>query len=134
MRNHTNIEQGKKIGEILPVSSADLTLIHMEKQETMDTICNGIDQCIFVPFSEYDNEVRKKYNYSSYFPCWSTTELMNLMAKRGIFVTLRVSPIDLTWSVSCDISDVWKIFKSDSPINAIVEMIIWLNENKYLSL
>ena len=52
--------------------------------------------------------------------------------KKGIIIALRNSMLNQQWSVSCDIDDIWKQCKGDTPIDAVFEMVCWLKENKYI--
>lgn len=126
----TNIEQSRHLAEILPIESADMVLLHEEPYETSDSKFDGLHQLLVVPFTKYDKPWREKYKNISYFPAWSLPALLDMIQKRGIIIALRNSMLNQQWSVSCDIDDIWKQCKGDTPIDAAFEMVCWLKENK----
>jgi len=76
MKSYSDLEQSKKLAEILPLESADMVLLHEEPYETSDSKFDGLHQALCVPFSKYDKSWRQKYKNISYFPCWSLAALL----------------------------------------------------------
>ena len=79
-----------------------------------------------------DNEPLSNYDRWEHYPAWSLYALLKLIQKKGIIIALRNSMLNQQWSVSCDIDDIWKQCKGDTPIDAAFEMVCWLKENKYI--
>ena len=113
MKAYTDLEQSKKLAEILPIESADM--------------CYGIDDDTLkyddlpwlIPYHEY---TFKEF----YIPCWSLAALLNVLPdtmlgkdKDGYVVMVETMGSGLT------------AFASD-PIDACVQMILKLHEQKLL--
>ena len=108
MKSYTDIEQSKKLAEILPIESADMKYISLRHRD--DTI-EWIPQ-LGIP-SKYD------------IPCWSLSALLGVLPD----YTLQTNT-DGTVFVVCEskkpmISDAY-----DNPVDACVAMIEKLHELK----
>ena len=113
MKAYTDIEQSKKLAEFLSLESADMRWYYKynDGDKPQLSICNG-----------------SKY----YIPCWSLSSLLNVLP----FPQLSKDNLGsgrIGWMVSafpdnCRYDSCWH----DSPIDACVEMIIKLNEQKLL--
>lgn len=79
MKSYTDIDQSRKLAEILPLENADMVLLHEEPYETSDSKFDGLHQALCVPFSKYDKSWRQKYRNISYFPCWSLAALIDVL-------------------------------------------------------
>jgi hypothetical protein len=104
IKSYTDLEQSKKLAEILPNESADMYYGYME------------DKACFLPYS--DTEVK-----ALCLPCWSLASLLGVLH----YYTLQTNT-DGTVFVVCDskkpmISDAY-----DNPIDACVAMIEKLHE------
>ena len=122
MKAYTNIEQSKKLAEILPLESADM---HYSKYDTIhaNTLYGSCD-------IEY-------FNIREYIPCWSLAALLNFIKNKcGYFELVylsstfdgRANKLENVYRLSTDIYDVYK----NELIDACVEMILKLNEQKLL--
>ena len=124
MKSYTDIEQSKKLSEILPRDTADNTYERVV-----------IDGCN-LDISEEQQYVHRDIPFTLFsgigIPCWSLAALLEIIQKKGIIITLRNSPFFQNWSISCDIYDIWKQCKGDTLIDAVYEMIMWLKENKHI--
>ena len=115
MKAYTDIEQSKKLAEILPVESADMFYRN-----------NGID----VKLMWEHNAHNVKY------PCWSLAALLNILNNRAYSINEDAivslsSYKTVEWDLSISNSGLYMITKSD-PIDACVEMIVKLKEKDLL--
>lgn len=120
MKAFTDLEQSKKLTEILPIESADM--IYMPMMD-IDSMSNSgffdIPECY--PFNEFKDSNNKP------LPCWSLAALMDVLDRGALFKTPQ------GWA--CQFYIDFKAFTSDyydNPIDAYVEMIIKLHEHKIL--
>lgn len=110
MKSYTNIEQSRKLAEILPLKSADMSWVS----------CDDGRQ------KYYQAENRKiilDYEKKHWLPCWSLAALLGVLPD----YTLQTNT-DGTVFVVCEskkpmISDAY-----DNPIDACYEMIVKLHE------
>jgi len=79
IKSYSDLQQSKKLAEILPIESADMVLLHEEPYETSDSMFDGLHQALCVPFTKYDKSWRQKYKNISYFPCWSLASLLDVL-------------------------------------------------------
>lgn len=120
MKAFTDIEQSKKLAEILPIESADMRWYYKynDGDKPQLDICNG---------SRY------------YIPCWSVTALLDFL-KPDIYlehedgVGWKVSEYVVIEKPNSILSDIKYVqgFSEDNPVDACVEMILKLNEQKLL--
>lgn len=111
MKSYTDLEQSKKLAEILPIESADM-------------VWANDNDVIVVP---YDMVTRENVLHD-FAPCWSLATLFSMLPKSAYLekgsstelcrVTLPVELISSDWNLE--------------PIDTCVEMIIKLKENKLL--
>lgn len=116
MKSYTDLEQSKKLAEILPIESADMFYRN-----------NGID----VKLMWEHNAQNVKY------PCWSLAALLNLLPsvitrnKKRMFLTLeKAGAYNLYYKSPDRLGEFW-VTKEDI-IDAVVEMILTLPEQKLL--
>ena len=144
MKSYTNLEQSKKLAEILPLESADMALLHEEPYETSDSKFDGLHQALCVPFNKYDKSWRQKYKNISYFPCWSLAALLQVLPL-GIYDELDGCDYELEIDMIdkmpryIRLGDLYHSqfpydFEKDTLLDNIVESIIWLNDNNYFEL
>lgn len=79
IKGYTDLEQSKKLAEILSLKSADMVLLHEEPYETSNSKFDGLHQALCISFSKYDKSWKQKYKNISYFPCWSLAALIELL-------------------------------------------------------
>lgn len=139
MKAHTDLEQSKKLAEILPLKSADMVLLHEEPYETSDSKFDGLHQALCVPFSQYDKSWRQKYWNISYFPCWSLAVLLEQIPSDLGSQTLTIEKDDSEhlkyglnyhdrWGREDDIQTKYY----DNLVDACYEMILKLHKQKFL--
>lgn len=108
MKSYTDIEQSKKLAEILPVESADMYYM------------NGTKHVLVIPNYETDFFNLQEDD----IPCYSLTALLNVLPSS----TLDSSD-DHHYRLHCmERFTEWH----DNPIDACVEMILKLNEKNLL--
>ena len=143
IKSFTDIEQSRKLAEILPLESADMVLLHEEPYETSDSKFDGLHQALCVPFSKYDKSWRQKYKNISYFPCWSLGVLLDVLPNNENISTnlskggYRISTLEYTNSWFVDYEDETDgqnncVTSADNPVDVCVDMIVKLNELKML--
>ena len=117
IKSYTDLEQSKKLAEILPLESADM--MH--------------DRLIVIPFND-----------GSLTPCWSLAVLLNVLPL-GLYdefdscdYELEINMID-KMPRYIRLGDIYHSqfpydFEKDTLLDNIVESIIWLNDNNYFEL
>ena len=144
MKAYTDLEQSKRLAEILPMESADMVLLHEEPYETSDSKFDGLHQALCVPFNKYDKSWRQKYKNISYFPCWSLAALLRFLPfhiiskneRYGFDMGKGLNRNGETYMIRYNIfsTDIC-LYKTDyynNPVNAAYEMILKLHEQKLL--
>lgn len=131
MKAYTDIEQSKKLSEILPIESADS---HYVRKST-DFRGNPVDGKWSEP--KYGNPEKANYivqNFSSYekLPCWSLASLLDVLPYPQLSKDKLGSGKE-GWMLSvypdnCRYDSCWH----DNPIDACYEMILKLHEQKLL--
>lgn len=120
MKSYTDLEQSKKLAEMLPLESADMTYRPIMDIDSMSN--SGfwnIPECY--PFNEF------KDCYIKPLPCWSIAALLNVLPHGA---RLLRSATDDTYHCDCPKGNIDKWF--DNPIDACYQMIIKLHEQKIL--
>ena len=139
MKSYTDLEQSKKLAEILPLESADMTYCAItegvrEKMIIKDWQVNiGLDVAIIENLFSYRN--------GCMVPCWSLTALLNVFPKD------EYKDVDLCFGgyQGDNYIDEWfcsyeqhnhpffiETCHAPTPVDACVEMIIKLKENNNL--
>jgi len=137
MKAYTDIEQSKKLAEILPIESADMRYGYIAPYECSDRMYDGgydkvpypkdflAKNCNFSP-EDYDDEL----------PCWSLAALFNVLPKHigdyGKYLYYDVGKYYCGYIGNGDIWFTLEETKADDPIDTCVEMIIKLHEQKLL--
>ena len=130
MKSYTDLEQSKKLAEILSPESADY--------------CWGIDDETL----HYNNSpypcAWKDYTCKEYYiPCWSLAALLSVLPNNENISTnlskggYRISTLEYTNSWFVDYEDETNglnncVTSADNPVDACVDMILKLNELKML--
>lgn len=120
MKAYTNIEQSKKLAEILPIESADMEYMFLKKDgskvSNVPFIKDGFEEpeCCYI-----------------FIPCWSLAALLDYIKdKCGYFhlyssstFNSRVNKLENVHRLSTDIYDVYE----NELVDACYEMILKLN-------
>ena len=118
MKSYTDIEQSKRLAEILAIESAD-------------AYYTTIDQGFFL-------EVKQGIEPSKDdIPCWSLTALLDVLPKeinvQGTIYSINIHTNNKKWSIDykCNNEEFVGVYSS-SLVDACVEMIVKLKENNLL--
>ena len=142
MKAFTNLEQSKKLAEILPIESADSHYV----RQTHDFRGNTVDSKwshpkYGNPNSRYANYIVQ--NFSSYetIPCWSLTALLDVLeseidGEEGETYQLNIEKDGTWWNVwyreRYDEADPIEAASTEEFVDACVEMIEKLHKQKLL--
>ena len=124
MKSYTDIEQSKKLAEILPLESADMSY-------TWDFE----DEQYYINTEKFSNWIIPKYaesaKHKQVIPCWSIAALFNLCPTiNGKQPILTRGKITRLWY--CYYEDEMDTQTYDNPVDACVAMIEELHEQKLL--
>lgn len=115
MKSYTDIEQSKKLAEILPIESADMCYLSYESLFPKINY-NGI---VF-----FNSEEEKP---STIIPCWSLATLLKVIP----YPELR-EQYNGNWTCRVSNANTTFLWEDDNPINACYEMILKLKEKNLL--
>ena len=115
IKSYTDIEQSKKLAEILPIESADM-MYHSVETEYGSGAFVAISKVI-------TNGLKNDDFYVDDIPCWSLTALIDVLPSGYVIVKNYHS---FYYVESRDHKKSTNIF--NNPIDACVDMIIKLNE------
>ena len=119
MKSYTDIEQSKKLAEILPIESADMGYRYIKQSQ------DGVD---------YYTEETLPYQYASYvgIPCWSLAALLEVIPERVIipYYAPYLQKEDGKYHTAYGNDEL--LCEADNPIDACYEMILKLHEQKLL--
>lgn len=109
IKSYTDLEQSKKLAEILPHESAD-----------MYYACGAVTPDIMIG---------SKQDYRCYTMCWSLAALLNILPKIVNNETLFIETSTALWHIGY--RNIYTA-RAGNPVDACVEMIVWLLENGYI--
>ena len=120
MKSYTDIEQSKKLAEILPLDSADM---HYSKHS----------------FENYYSPIPHIGNYSSMhdqIPCWSLAALLEILNKTAYFIdedgsVTLFSYKTVGWDLVIDSSGLG-LFTGSNPVDVCYKMMLKLHEQNLL--
>lgn len=125
MKSYTDLEQSKKLAEILPVESADMGC---------NVFVDNSARCL--PINDWDL-YKDGSNGVKFIPAWSLAALIDLLPsvitrnKKRMFLTLeKAGAYNLYYKSPDRLGEFW-VTKEDI-IDAVVEMILTLPEQKLL--
>lgn len=117
IKSYTDLEQSKKLAEILPLESADMYIYK--------TIFFGALSC-FNGNTQIGEYIKLADKESKAYPCWSLAALLNMFDDKS--------------GLAKDYNS-WYCYDNGTPhctkhhtnaIDAVFEMIVWLKENEKL--
>ena len=124
MKSYTDLEQSKKLAEILPIESADNVIVSFGNRDGVKTVVMPKEtfDTIKTPFSDIRNTI----------PCWSLSALLGVLP----FPQLSKDKLGSGkegWMVSvypdnCRYDSCWH----DNPVDACYEMILKLHKLKLM--
>ena len=126
MKAYTDLEQSKKLAEILPIESADMWWAERYEGRVLE---NGQYVVNDTPYY-YLSIVQPSINNFSQdtvkdVPCWSLAALLDYLSA-NFRVTIKY--LDNYWELDCRV----QIMYSKELVDACYEMIIELNKRKFL--
>ena len=133
----TDIQQGRKLAEILPLESADMCLNISQFRSTPP---------LMIPYSKFDEFFNVSKTPEYLIPCWSLDTLLNILPpylfefERGIDLNIYPNLNGKGWhcsympnNIENMKTDKFKLITSeDTLIDTCYEMILRLNEQKLL--
>ena len=127
LKSYTDLEQSKKLAEILPLESADMFWYR-------DAVTTEVNPRIM----NYTQVPKLQSMY--YSPCWSLTALLNYLREIDYFPEINADEFEVTMQINYyneneakHLAPVHNIkIKAESFIDACVEMIVKLHEQKLL--
>lgn len=132
MKSYTDLEQSKKLAEILPIESADMWIAERYKGQVME---NG-HYIVEEKPSYYMSLIKpSNANYSQDIvkdiPCWSLTSLLAVIKPVNENTYTIRGTLDGGATISFDeVTTV--MFQEEEIIDAVFEMVCYLKENKLL--
>jgi len=137
MKNYTDVEQSKKLAEILPIESADVWWAERYGGKvTHDGQYIVNEEPIYYISFIKPSEINYSQDTVKDIPCWSLAALLDILRDKAYsidedaIVTLS-SYKTVEWDLSISNSGLNMVTKSD-PIDACVEMIVKLKEKDLL--
>ena len=136
MKNYTDIEQSKKLAEILPPESADMSYTNNKlKKEVSANLSSIIEMQAY-----FDNSIYDWDRFYELTPCWSLAALVAILPVscddgQHCFALINSNPNGDTEWLCCYEDDNGNLLNecyADNPVDACVELIIKLHEQKLL--
>ena len=125
MKSYTDLEQSKRLAEILPLESADLSYKNFVPEFFEEGYCLSLTK------KEEDNDI----------PCWSLAALIDMLeseidGEEGETYQLNIEKDGTWWNIwyeeRYDEANPIEITSTEKLIDACYEMILKLNELKLL--
>lgn len=117
MKSYTDLEQSKKLAEILPIKSADMHYATWTILDGEFIVSPNQGSTIEDLQEDYGNQI---------IPCWSLGALISILPKRYCLETLDNG----TYACYNFLSQYEKFGKT--PIDAVYSMIVFLKEEKII--
>ena len=118
MKSYTDIDQSKKLAEILPLESADYTRLGKDEDNVLTRSY----------FESCSSELKEWIDKDEIHPCWSLTSLLSVLPN----ACCGIDKGDGKYVASYLVSNECGTYTSDNPIDACVNMIEYLHELKLL--
>ena len=121
MKSYTDIEQSKKLAEILPIESADCCyLLAKESNEVIPIPC-------FMDIKDLQKEERFLKEVS-FIPCWTLSALLEVMPASVQSRYLKLEKTRITNQWYCDYTYLTDNDCHKNPLGAAYEMVCWMLE------
>ena len=125
MKSYTDLEQSKKLAEILPLESADMKWYFWKSEIDAPKLPT-------FGYSKTAAESYREYTEVIYLACWSLTALLAVLQKTAYFIdedanVMLDSYKTVEWNLGINNSDLELVTESN-PVDACYEMIIKLHE------
>ena len=132
MKSYTDIEQSKKLAEILSLESADAKYGYIAPYEYSDRMYDeGYDEIPYpIAFIKKDYSNFFVEEYDDELPCWSLAALLNVLPNGSDIVKEETDTENEKYMCTVGINDDIISTFANNPVDACVEMILKLKENK----
>lgn len=98
MKAYTDIEQSKKLAEILPIESADMRYGYIAPYECSDRMYDGgYDKVPYPKDFMKKNANFSENEYDSELPCWSLAALMNIIEIEKVEICFNCNNNKYCW-------------------------------------
>lgn len=128
LKSYTDLEQSKKLAEILPIDSADMAWCNNSIRGVNYTDPFSANLHTVKEMREaFDMALRGWDKYWELIPCWSLAALLSVIREAIGYTIYGVNNVYM----SCDLGDKpWKLETEvyDNEVDACVDMIIKLHE------
>ena len=124
MKSYTDLEQSKKLAEILPLESADNVIVTFGNREGTKTLVMPKEtfDVLRTPFSDIRNVI----------PCWSLAALLDILQYPTLFQHANQKWGCTVWIDTVKPYSISDKDEKDEPVDACVAMIEKLHEEKLL--
>ena len=124
---YTDLDQSKKLAEILPVESADMCF-NISQRTNMPPL--------MTPYCKFKEFFNMEETPDFLIPCWSLVALLDILNNRAYSIDEDASVSlssykTIQWYLGINNSDLEFISK-DNPVDACYEMILKLHEQNLL--
>ena len=146
MKSYTDIEQSRKLAEILPLESADMRYGYTAPYDYSDRMYDGgYDEIPYPKDFLIKNPNYSADEYDAELPCWSLAALLSVLPKdesiecsisfgyyngKGEYVEKWLCAFEKEGETTDDY--IIETIDGDNPVDACVEMILKLKERKLL--
>ena len=141
MKSYTDLEQSKKLAEILPIESADVRYGYIAPYDYSDRMHDGGYDKIPYPKNFFVKNPNFSANkYDAELPCWSLAAMLDQLEEvicdeDGNQYQLRIIKEGVQYYLVYDGMDVAAYYDTplfDNLVDACVDMILKLHEQKLL--
>ena len=124
IKSYTDIEQSKKLAEILPIESVDNLIVSIGYNDGVKTVTmpKAALDIIKTPFSD----IRK------IIPCWSLSALLNVLPNGTDVVKEEADTENERYMCTVGINDDIISTFANNPVDACYEMVLKLHKLKVL--
>lgn len=117
MKSYTDLEQSKRLAEILPLDSADMSYTNNKlKKEVSANLSSIIEMQAY-----FDNSIYDWDRFYELTPCWSLAALLDYLSAN---FHIDIKYLDTQWELDCRV----QVSYAEELIDACVEMILKLKE------
>lgn len=121
MKSYTDIEQSKKLAEILPLESADMSYSFNFNAESYESSTVPYKDWIVPKYAQPDD------GFGQVIPCWSLSALLSIIKPVNDNTYTLIGTLDGGAMISFDeVTNV--MFQEEEIIDAVFEMVVWLKE------
>ena len=129
MKSFTDLEQSKKLAEILPIESADMFYADLFVDNKHKYIVHLLESYGFKTFKDTNERTSRRLNF---IPCWSFSALFDILTDGTDIVKDKADTENEKYMCTVGIKDDIISTFGKNPVDACAEMISKLNELKML--